>query len=241
MMERFRLMRQNPGVDPSKPDPSKNGDVATELPSPIIQDNSNNNNIVEEEDQQEAFVPRNMSNMSEDEDPFMGLKVRRTASRIADYKGDYIDLPSRPLLSKILQKQGDKQVLFADKVLKFTGSGKIKPRILLITELSIYIIDPEANALKRRIALTAVEKMSLSALSDNFFAIIIPTEYDLLMVSTRKTEILTVLVRATKGASNNELKLGFSNSFEYYASGDMPKEINFEEVEGGVKTTILRK
>lgn len=95
--------------------------------------------------------------------------------------------------------------------MKLTGSGKIKRRILLVTEFAIYIIDPEVNALKRRIALTAVQKMCLSALNDNFFAIIIPAEYDLLMVSTRKTEIVTVLVKATKKATHNELKLGFSN------------------------------
>lgn len=106
---------------------------------------------------------------------------------------------------------GDKQVLFADKVLKFTGSGKMKQRILLITDFAIYIIDPETNALKRRIALAAVDKMFLSELSDNFFSIIVPTEYDLLMASTRKTEIVTVLVEATKSASDYELEVVFSN------------------------------
>ncbi|XVE58413.1 hypothetical protein DITRI_Ditri04bG0167900 [Diplodiscus trichospermus] len=110
---------------------------------------------------------------------------------------------------KILQKQGDKQVMFADKVLKFTSSGKIKRRILMITDFAIYIVDPETDALKRRIALAAVDKMRLSELSDNFFSIIIPTEYDLLMASTRKTEIVTVLVEATKNAS--ELEVVFSN------------------------------
>lgn len=106
---------------------------------------------------------------------------------------------------------GDNQVLFADKVLKFTGSGKMKRRILLITDFAIYIVDPENNSLKRRIALAAVDKMCLSELSDNFFSIIIPTEYDLLMASTRKTEIVTVLVEATKNASNYELEVAFSN------------------------------
>lgn len=86
----------------------------------------------------------------------------------------------------------------------------MKRRILLITDFAIYLVDPETDALKRRIALAAVEKMCLSELSDNFFAIIIPSEYDLLMASTRKTEIVTVLVQATKGASE-ELEVAFSN------------------------------
>uniref|UniRef100_A0A6N2KC79 TH1 domain-containing protein n=1 Tax=Salix viminalis TaxID=40686 RepID=A0A6N2KC79_SALVM len=167
------------------------------------------------------------SNVSDDQEPFMGVKVRRKASRHRDIQGDYLDVPSNSYLMKILQKQGDNQVLFADKVLKFTGSGKMKQRILLITDFAVYIVDPEINALKRRIALAAVEKICLSELSDNFFAIIIPTEYDLLMASTRKTEIVTVLVEATKSASDYELDVVFSNSFEYNADAELVKKIEW--------------
>ncbi|MBA0806362.1 hypothetical protein Gohar_005816 [Gossypium harknessii] len=46
------------------------------------------------------------SNVTEDQEPFMGVKVRRKASRRHEYKGDYMDIPSRPYLMKILQKQG---------------------------------------------------------------------------------------------------------------------------------------
>lgn len=181
------------------------------------------------------------SNVSEDQEPFMGVKVRRKASLRREYKGDYLDIPSRPFLMKILQKQGDKQVLFADKVLKFTSSGKMKRRIIMITDFAMYIADPESEGLKRRIALAAVDKMCLSELSDNFFAIIIPTEYDLLMASTRKTEIVSVLVEATKSASDYQLEVDFSNRFEYNASADLVREVQFEEVEGGVKTRIVTK
>lgn len=87
----------------------------------------------------------------------------------------------------------------------------MKRYILLITDFAMYIVDPEVDALKRRIALAAVEKIFLSELNDNFFALIIPTEYDLLMASTRKTEIVTVLVEATKNASDFELEVVFSN------------------------------
>lgn len=87
----------------------------------------------------------------------------------------------------------------------------MKRRVLLITDVAIYIIDLESEMLKRRISLTVVEKICLSELSDNFFAIIIPTEYDLLMASTRKTEIVTVLVDANKDSANYELEVAFSN------------------------------
>ncbi|GMP24679.1 hypothetical protein CsSME_00001860 [Camellia sinensis var. sinensis] len=40
------------------------------------------------------------SNVTEDQEPFMGVKIRRKASRHRDYRGDYIDLQSRPHLIK---------------------------------------------------------------------------------------------------------------------------------------------
>ncbi|KAL6581464.1 hypothetical protein OROMI_007387 [Orobanche minor] len=181
------------------------------------------------------------SNVTDDLEPFMGVEARRKASRHRDYIGDYLDVQSRPYLMKILEKQGDRKVLFADKVLKFTGSGKMKRRILLITDFAIYIVDPNCDALKRRIALAAVEKLCLSELSDNFFAIVIPTEYDLLMASTRKAEIVTVLADATKSASDYELEVFLSNRFEYNAAAEVVKEVQFEEAEGGVRTRIVRK
>lgn len=156
-------------------------------------------------------------------------------------KGDHINVPSYHFLNKIMQKQGDQEVLFADKVLKFTSSGKMKCRILLITDFAIYIVDPEIDSLKRRIALAAVDKICLSKLNDNFLAVIIPTEYDLLLASARKTEIVTAFVEATRKASDYELEVVSSNRFEYNAASDLVKEIEFEEVEGGVKTRILRK
>ncbi|KAJ9139800.1 hypothetical protein P3X46_030499 [Hevea brasiliensis] len=195
----------------------------------------------DEEDESRLRLKPSRSNVSKDHEPFMGIKVRRKASLHRDIKGDYLDVPSHPYLMKILQKQGDNQVLFSDKVLKFTSSGKVKRRILLIIDFAIYIVDPENDALKRRIALGSVEKIFLSELRDNFFAIIIPTEYDIPMASTRKTETVTVLVEATKSASDYELEAVFSNSFEYHAAAELVKEVKFEEVEVGVKTRIVRK
>ncbi|KAJ0043399.1 hypothetical protein Pint_17636 [Pistacia integerrima] len=161
---------------------------------------------VDEGDDNSMRMRPSQNNVTESQEPFMGVKVRRKASLHREYKGDYIDVPSRPYLIKIMEKQGDTQVLFADNVLKFT----------------------------------AVEKMSLSELSDNFFAIVIPYEYDLLMASTRKSEIVTVLVEATKSDSA-QLEVVFSNRFEYNATSDLVKEVQFEEVEGGVKTRILTR
>ncbi|KAK4718472.1 hypothetical protein R3W88_016810 [Solanum pinnatisectum] len=197
----------------------------------------------DEEDAESLKLTPTDNNVTEDQnrDPFMGVKVRRKASFHRNYIGDYLDVPSRPYLMKILEKQGDKKVLFADKVLKFTSTGKMKRRILLITDFAVYIVDPDIDALKRRISLAAVEKLCLSELSDNFLAIIIPTEYDLLIASTRKAEIVSVLVDATRSQSDYELEVLLSNRFEYNATSELVKEIDFEETEEGARTRIVRK
>ncbi|KAL9683537.1 hypothetical protein QQ045_015359 [Rhodiola kirilowii] len=172
---------------------------------------------------------------------FMGGKTRRRASLHRDYQGDYLDVPSNPRLINILKKQGDGKLLFADKVVKFTGTGKMKKRILLITSSAIYMVDPDTTSLKRRVILKNIDKISLSEMSDNFFAITIRTEYDLLIASTRKTEIVTILVDAVKSASDHELEVEIANSFSYSPAADSKKEVRFEEVEGGVRTRIIKK
>ncbi|XP_020597878.1 myosin ID heavy chain [Phalaenopsis equestris] len=172
---------------------------------------------------------------------FMGMKVRRRANLLSECHGDYIDVSSDPSLSKIPRKYGDGKVLFADKVLRFTRTGKMKRRILLITDSAVYIIDPDSDVMKRRIALAAVDKLRMSELNDNFFAIVIPSEYDCLMASTRKIEIVNVLLEATKTKSEYEFKVFRSNRFEYNAAADKVKEVEFEEVAGNVMTKFLRK
>lgn len=82
---------------------------------------------------------------------------------------------------------------------------------MIVTDFALYVIDPDTYSLKRRIALAAVEKLYLSKLCDNFLAIIIPTEYDILMASTRKNEIVTILVDASKSTSNFEIDVIFKN------------------------------
>lgn len=173
--------------------------------------------------------------------PFKGMKMRRRVYLHRECQGDYVGVPSDPYLSKILRKQGDGKVLFADKVMRFTGTGKIKSRILLVTDVAIYLIDPDSDVLKRRILLAAVEKLCTSELNDNFFAIIIPTQYDCLIASTRKTEIVNVLLEVTKNTSQHELEIFRSNRFEYNAAADMVKQVEFVEVDGGIRARFSQK
>lgn len=176
----------------------------------------------------------------ETEEGWTAVKGRRRVSLNRQYHGDYLNVKANQSILNLLQKQGDKQLLFADNILKVNGSGKIKRQVLLISDVAAYLLDAQWGNLKRRIALKTVEQVCLSELSDNFFAIIIPTEYDTLLASSRKTEIVAVLVEAIKKLKDSPLEVVLSNRFECRVASDSTREMFFEEVEGGVKTRIIK-
>lgn len=70
------------------------------------------------------------SNVTEDQEPFMGVKVRRKASRRHEYKGDYMDIPSRPYLMKILQKQGYLTLFVTCSLSKLLFRFLISPKLI---------------------------------------------------------------------------------------------------------------
>ncbi|KAJ7539254.1 hypothetical protein O6H91_11G083200 [Diphasiastrum complanatum] len=189
----------------------------------------------------EGHMRPHSSIATEEQEPFMGMKVRRRSSMNRAFTGDYLEVASNQQILKLLSKQGDRLVLFADTVVKVNRKAKIRRRILLITDVAIYTLDADWCNLKRRIALNAVGKVCLSELNDNFFAIIVPSEYDCLFASTRKTEIVTILVEATKNILETPLEVNFSNRFEYYMDSEHVREVIFEEAEGGVKTKFISK
>jgi Unconventional myosin tail, actin- and lipid-binding len=77
----------------------------------------------------------------------------------------------------------------------------MKKQILIITDFALYLVDPDSDSLKRRIALAGIDSVCMSNLDDNFFAIIAPSEYDCLIATSRKKEIADAILEATKGAS----------------------------------------
>eukprot|EP00002_Diphylleia_rotans_P028081 TRINITY_DN565_c0_g1_i1.p1 TRINITY_DN565_c0_g1~~TRINITY_DN565_c0_g1_i1.p1 ORF type:complete len:203 (+),score=52.73 TRINITY_DN565_c0_g1_i1:67-675(+) len=173
---------------------------------------------------------------------FMGQKERRrsSASKITFY-GDYANMQNSAPVMKALSKNGDKTIVFSDIVIKVNKRNKMQERILLITENNIYNIDPSHFKFKRAIKLTDLQSVSLSLLPDNFFALHVPQEYDYLMVSSKKTEIVTRLCETYRALVGNDLRVNFSNCFEYRIDDDTIKEITFSRVDGGVSTQISNK
>ena len=79
----------------------------------------------------------------------------------------------------------------------------------------MYNIDPTSNKIRRRIALSNISHISASSLSDNFLLIHVPTEYDYLYISGRKTEIVAVLRLAYTHATGEDLSVALQNMWVY--------------------------
>ena len=108
-------------------------------------------------------------------------------------------------------KPGDKEVVFADSIVKVNREGQIKRLILIITNVAIYTLDNRWCNLKRRISLSDIERLHLSELNDNFLAIVVRNEYDYLLASTRKSEIVNVLVTAVNNMPRAPLEVSYKN------------------------------
>ncbi len=76
---------------------------------------------------------------------------------------------------------------------------------------SIYNIEPSSVKIRRRIPLANISHVSTSLLNDNFFIIHVPTEYDYVYVSCRKTEVVSILRQAYHDAMGEELTLKLEN------------------------------
>jgi hypothetical protein len=117
------------------------------------------------------------------------------------FLGDYLSLATNAAILRTMAKHGDKALMFADHVVKVNRRNKMQRRTLLITDQAVYNLDPGSYKVKRRIPLSILGSVSMSSLQDNFFALHVPTEYDYLLVSSKKIEIVTTIVKAYRAAT----------------------------------------
>jgi len=94
---------------------------------------------------------------------------------------------------------------------------------------------------KRRIPLKLLSKVTMSKLPDNFFSLHVEGEYDYLLVSPKKIEIVQRLIDVYESLQHEELSLVFADAFEYNVDSETVREIHFSRVEGGISTQIYTK
>ena len=86
--------------------------------------------------------------------------------------------------------------------------------LFCLSDGALYNIDPTTVKVKRRIQLANISRLSTSLLSDNFFVVHVPLEYDYLFVSGHKTEVISVLRQAFTEATSQELSITMQNMYD---------------------------
>lgn len=176
----------------------------------------------------------------EDLPAFIQEKERRRSSTNKIHLGDHLSLQSNTAIGKMLNKFNDGKILFSDLLIKVNKRNKMQERIFVITETTVYNIEPNSYKMKRRIPLKGIGHISLSKLPDNFFILHVPNEYDYLLVSCKKTEIITTIANARQ-RSQEPIQVIVNNVLEYRLDQDVVREVHFTRVDGGVSTQIYTK
>lgn len=60
----------------------------------------------DEDEHPGMLKPQSSLSSTDEQEPFMGMKMRRRSSMYRPYKGDYLDVASNDRIKKLLSKQG---------------------------------------------------------------------------------------------------------------------------------------
>jgi len=188
------------------------------------EESTNNQTQETEKSQLLSEVKQNIST-----DVYKGRKARKKGSMMREYMGDYLPNYYNKLVQQLLTKNGDKTLLFAGEVVKINKSLKSQKRIMIITDKHIYNIDPQEFKVKRIIDLDEIEGASMSPFADDNFCLHVPSSYDYLYDSDKKSEILDVLSNAIMKKSQKKLPINIADTFSFSPSGNDVVNISFVE------------
>ena len=120
---------------------------------------------------------------------------------------------------------------------------------LAVTEGSLYLLDTDKDyAIVRQIPVKAIASVQLSTLPDNFMAVKLSDGSlgaDLLLLSSRKTEIVTILGDAFRDTEKRDLEIKLGNSIDFFLGEGGARQVRFErsstnEEDEGVKYFIAK-
>ncbi|XP_075763784.1 unconventional myosin-Ie-like isoform X2 [Pelodiscus sinensis] len=158
----------------------------------------------------------------------LNKKERRRNSINRNFVGDYIGLESRPELRRFVGRR--ERVDFADTVTKYDRRFKTVKRDLILTPRFLYLIGREKvrqgpekgmikEVLKRQVELERIQLVSLSTLQDDFLILHEP-QYDSVLESVFKTELLSLLCKRYQERVCQPLPVKFSNQLEFKVKKD---------------------
>ncbi|XP_043357746.1 unconventional myosin-Ie-like [Dermochelys coriacea] len=158
----------------------------------------------------------------------LNKKERRRNSLNRNFVGDYIGLENRPELRRFVGRRD--RVDFADTVTKYDRRFKTVKRDLILTPRFLYLIGREKvkqgpekgtikEVLKRQVELEKIQAVSLSTLQDDFLIVHEP-QYDSVLESIFKTELLSLLCKRYEERTRRQLSVKFSNQLEFKVKKD---------------------
>ncbi|XP_037738490.1 unconventional myosin-Ie [Chelonia mydas] len=158
----------------------------------------------------------------------LNKKERRPNSLNRNFVGDYLGLENRPELRRFVGRR--ERVDFADTVTKYDRRFKTVKRDLILTPRFLYLIGREKvkqgpekgtikEVLKRQVELEKIQSVSLSTLQDDFLIIHGP-QYDSVLESVFKTELLSLLCKRYEERTRRQLTVKFSNQLEFKVKKD---------------------
>ncbi|CAM2108162.1 unnamed protein product [Caretta caretta] len=158
----------------------------------------------------------------------LNKKERRPNSLNRNFVGDYIGLENRPELRRFVGRR--ERVDFADTVTKYDRRFKTVKRDLILTPRFLYLIGREKvkqgpekgtikEVLKRQVELEKIQSVSLSTLQDDFLIVHGP-QYDSVLESVFKTELLSLLCKRYEERTRRQLTVKFSNQLEFKVKKD---------------------
>ncbi|XP_053133870.1 unconventional myosin-Ie-like isoform X2 [Hemicordylus capensis] len=184
----------------------------------------------------------------------LNKKERRRNSINRNFVGDYIGLENHPELRRFVGRR--ERVDFADTITKYDRRFKTVKRDLILTPKFLYLIGREKvkqgpdkgtikEVLKRQIEVERIQSVSLSTLQDDFIIVHEP-QYDSVLESVFKTELLSLLCKRYEERTQKQLMTKFSNQLEFKVKKDGwgpwgaagSRQIQFQICQGDL--TLLR-
>ncbi|KAL0488942.1 myosin [Acrasis kona] len=140
-------------------------------------------------------------------DVYRGEKLRRRASLLKWYAGDYLRLNQHESFIRKLPSD-DCNVLFSATVDKVDHNLRIRERKLIVTEKNIYLCSADMK-IKRTIELTSVMSIGVSTFRDGFLVLNLDSHSDYLINSPLdKTELIKIIIEQQKRVLNSQALAG---------------------------------
>ncbi|KAI6652209.1 Unconventional myosin-Ie-like isoform X2 [Oopsacas minuta] len=151
-------------------------------------------------------------------------KERRRGSINRNFVGDYIGFADNPALRVHVGKR--ERVEFASNVKKYDRKFRGWSRDLLLSPTHIIIIGREKikkgpqkgqviESVERKIPLESIASISISELQDDFVIMHIPLEWDAVIETVFKTELLTLMAEKYQTVTRKKLQINFGNQITF--------------------------